>query len=58
MINIENRNKSLIIKDFLDNLKDEDIFISTLVEIKDNYYYVNNFGEEIIKFGLYFTINQ
>ena len=47
MINIENRNKSLIIKDFLDNLKDEDIFISTLVEIKDSYYYVNNFGEEI-----------
>jgi EAL domain-containing protein (putative c-di-GMP-specific phosphodiesterase class I) len=47
LINIENRNKSLIIKDFLDNLKDEDIFISTLVEIKDSYYYVNNFGEEI-----------
>ena len=49
MINIENRNKSLIIKDFLDNLKDEDIFISTLVEIKDSYYYVNNFGEDLAK---------
>ena len=52
MINIENRNKSLTIKDFLDNLKDEDIFISTLVEIKDSYYYVNNFGEEIFSNAL------
>ena len=50
MINIENRNKSLIIKDFLDNLKDEDIFISTLVEIKDSYYYdrLLRFGAELI----------
>lgn len=38
---------SVIIKHFLENLKDEDIFISTLVEIKDSYYYVNNYGEEI-----------